>query len=466
MKFYNREREIKEIEETIKLAHTKGAQFTVLTGRRRIGKSSLIQKVFASYKHFYFFVSKKKSHILLQEFGGILNNIQNDNRTYQNWEEFLEQLFQYSMTHKIAIIFDEFQEFYKIESSFFSIMQKLWDKYQNQKNLNIIVAGSVTTLLEKIFYSQKEPLYNRATQKINLGEFDFQTIYTILRDHKKKNIELEELLGFFGIFGGVPYYYQQIFKADLFSHKLIDIIDQLVFSQNAILKNEGREVLIQEFGREHNVYFAILEAIALNANTFSKILNYTKLEESVLARNLIKLENDFSLIKKEKPIFPNNQKVFRYKINNNFLNFWFRYVYPNQSLIESNFTKEIVKNINQDLRSLVGIVFEKYCLCYMLNSSYLANLHQFGSWWDKLGEIDLVLSSKKDKKVIVGECKLNASEINMNQVVKMRDNFSRMNLVGYEAEFILFCAQVVDKNKKNELKKEGIIVIDNKELIK
>ena len=269
------------------------------------------------------------------------------------------------------------------------------------------------------------------------------------------------MLEFYGIFGGNPYFYQQIFKADLFQKNVVEILDRLVFSPNAILKNEGREFLIQEFGKEHDSYFAILESIALNYSTFSRVLHHTKLEESVLVRNLKKLENDFSLVRKLKPVFPNNQKTFKYQINNNFLRFWFRYVYHNQSLVEAGVTKEILKNIKLGLSSLSGLSFEKYCLEYLLEHNYFEDISKFGSWWDRFGEVDLVLVSKKNKKVLIGECKLNAREVNMRQVEKMRQNVSRMNIGSHKKELFFFCAQRVDSSTKLKLKKENVVVLDD-----
>jgi hypothetical protein len=460
MKFYNREEEIKSLNKITNNSRKIGAQLTILVGRRRIGKSELIHQAFKSKKYLYFFVSRKKSANLLREFSDLLNQKQKDDRVYQSWDEFLPKLFKWAIKTKTTLVFDEFQDFSRIDGDIFSLFQKYWDKLQHEKNLNVIVAGSIISLLEKIFYNQKEPLFNRATNKIHLQEFDYSTVKKILTDHRKKKINILELLGFQVVFGGGPYYYQELYKTDLFKKDLNKIIDALLLKKDATLQKEGRELLILELGKEHAPYFSILESIALNYNTFLKIHHHTKIEQSVLVRNLKRLTKQFHLIKKQKPVFPNNQKTSRYRIANNFLFFWFRYLYPYQSLIESGFIKSIQQKIKTDFKSLIGLEFEKFCLNYLMNLSEKTKLEfiadKFGQWWDKKGEIDLIVASTQEKKAILGECKLNPKEITPKLLEKLKSTSEKINtLKDYQKKFILFCAQKVPATTKKKITQSG-----------
>ncbi len=456
MKFYDREKELKLLNKKEKLAKTTGAQFTIITGRRRIGKSSLLKHAYNSKKYLYFFVSSKRTQNLLSEFTKIFNKTAQDEREFTNWDLFIKTVLEYSVSTGTTIIFDEFQNFYTIDRSIYSIFQKYWDTYQYKKNLNLIVAGSLISLLEKIFFDEKEPLYKRATGRINLQEFNFKTVRKILSDNSTKNTSFLDLLKFYSVFGGNPYYYNQIFKSGLFNSDLMSIIEQLILSPNSILQNEGKELLIQEFGSEHSTYFSILEAISLGNKTFTEITNYTDVSDSILSRSLSDLTQKFKLIQKLVPVFPNNQNVFKYCFSDNFLEFWFRYIYANQSLIENETTKSIFEKISSELNKYSGLIFEEFCMEFMLELSEEGKLDyyvdSFGKWWDKEGEIDLIVGNKSSKKVFIGECKLNAKSINTALIEKMIKSTERIDaLKDFEKKYILFCAETIPNSIKASL---------------
>lgn len=461
MKFYDRKKELKILRDSPILAHEKGAQFTVLLGRRRIGKTDLLNYAYKN-NAIYFFVAKKKSNVLLKEFGDILNIWQNDNRSYVSWDEFIERLFIYSIKSNITIIFDEFQNFKRIDESIFDIFQKNWDRYQREKGLNIIVAGSLITLLENIFYSAKEPLYKRATKRILLEEFNFGTVQNILKDNNRDG--LINLLEFYTVFGGNPYYYNQIYKADVYGKSILDILKVVILEKNSILQNEGREILIQEFGTEHITYFSILDAVANGYNTFSKILNYIGVSDSILVRSLNELENNFRIIKKEIPIYGNNQKIFRYSITNNFFRFWFRYVYSYESFILAGRINRITNRIKKDIRSLCGYTFEKFCIEYALylndNEKFLIDFYEYGKWWNNTAEVDIIFGNKQ--KVVVAECKLSSHRINKSSVNSLVTKANSINSIkNKEKIFCFFCAEQLPRETINMLKDRGIYYYDS-----
>lgn len=457
MRFYDRENELNILKETDLLSKKVGGQFLVLSGRRRVGKSELIKKYFKNKDSIYFFVSRKKSQNLLEEFSLQFNLYTGSQSYYKDWDNFIEDLLKYSCKENISIIFDEFQEFTNVDSSVYSIFQKTWDKYQHEKGLNIVVSGSYISLIEKIFYSQKEPLYGRSTRKIVLKEFNFNTVRKILTDYRG-NVTTLELLFFYTVFGGNPYYYVLMEKGGLFLKDFYQVVDQLILKTFGTLHNEGREILIKEFGNEHLSYFSILSGIAKGYTTFTSLESYTQIDSGNLLRMLKQLQENFLLIEKEKPIFPNNSKINRYSIKNNFILFWFKYVFSNESLLGLDRSDVVLKRVKDEIKTLSGYTFEKYVLEYILEQDIFDEIKNIGSWWDKKGEIDIVIDNTKE--VIFIECKMNPSKINKEEINKFISTCERLDSIKRRDKKYYFAVLgEVDTAKRTLLQEHSIDVI-------
>lgn len=470
MRFYDRKEELEVLRRSKGLSLNRSGQLVVVVGRRRVGKSSLIKKF--NKDGLYFFVSKKKSFNLLREFSKVLAERLGHDVVFEDWDTFIKEVFLYSINHKCPIIFDEFQNFKYIEDGILDTFQKYWDVYEDQKNLFIIIAGSVIKLLEDIFYEYKEPLYKRATKRIFLHEFRFPVVYKILKDNKREaTLDLRGFIQYLTVFGGAPYYYSEIDKSDLFNDTLISTIAELVLAQGAVLQDEGREILIQEFGQEHPTYFAILESIALGKDTFTLIASHTNLDTGSLTTALQVLSNKFYLIRKQQPVFPNNQRITRYKITNNFIKFWFRYIYANQSIIRSGYYKNIVDKIESELNELSGRFFEEMCLDFILSKSNEGDfdfpVEEYGCWWDKKGDVDLLVGNKSLKKVFVGECKLDESKVTPQEIDKLKNTALRIDAIKKrDIEYAFFVAEKLSKEKRNLLKKNNVRFYDSLDLMK
>ena len=176
MKFYDREKEIKIINEIVGKSKKKG-QLVVLQGKRRVGKTALILHTFKKQKFLYFFVSKKTEKELLNDFREEISKKLNLPYLgeFENLKQLLEFLFDYSKKNNLVVVFDEFQNFKIINPSLFSDLQKFWDLNKDKSKIAIFCIGSMFTLIKKIFTSSKEPLYNRANKIIELKPFDLKT---------------------------------------------------------------------------------------------------------------------------------------------------------------------------------------------------------------------------------------------------------------------------------------------------
>jgi len=404
-KFYDREKEIALLLNTEQKS-MEAAQMTFVTGRRRIGKTALLTQTFRGKPMLYFFVEKKNEVLLCEEF---VTEIQDKLGVtifgkISSFKDVFGYLMELSQNRHFTLIIDEFQEFRNINSSIYSEMQNIWDVHKNNSKLNLILCGSVYSLMKKIFENSKEPLFGRATTKMQVKSFDITTIKEIIRDYHP-DFSNEDLLAFYLFTGGVAKYVELLADAPAFT--LESIVNE-VFSDNSLFLDEGKNVLIDEFGKDYGNYFSILSLIASSKTSRPEI-------ESVLNMNvggfLDKLENEYSLLTKVRPVFskPAGKNV-KYRLNDNFLNFWFRFIYKYSGAVETesyNYLKEIV---SRDYTTYSGQILERYFREKIMKEE---NLSAIGSYWESgnQNEIDIIAINEYEKTAIIAEVKRQKDKI-------------------------------------------------------
>ncbi|MDR1340956.1 MAG: ATP-binding protein [Prevotellaceae bacterium] len=428
LKFYNREKEMALLEK-IRQKSAETAQMTFVVGRRRIGKTSLLVNSFAGKKAVYFFVEKKNEALLCEEF---IEEIQNKlgvtvYGTMRTFKEVFGYLMNLSEKESFSLLIDEFQEFRNINPAIYSEMQNVWDMHKNNSKLNLVLCGSVYSLVKQIFESSKEPLFGRTSARLSLKAFDIKTIKEIISEHYPKFTN-EDLLAFYLFTGGVAKYVELLVDAKAFTVK--KIVNE-IFSENSLFLNEGKNVLIDEFGRDYGNYFSILMLIASSKTSRSEM-------ESIMGTSLggylDRLENEFGLIAKIRPLLSKPAgKAVKYRINDNFLNFWFRFIYKYRGAIEmGNF--DYVKNIiNRDYNTYSGQILERY---FREKISTEENLSQIGQYWESgnQNEIDIVAINEYEKKAVIVEVKRQAKHIDLDILRKKAENLAA-NLKGYTIDF-------------------------------
>ena len=408
MKFYNREKEIKNLQK-VEQASKKSAKMTIIVGRRRIGKTTLIKEVYP--EKLYLFVSKKNEALLCEEFINIIEQ-QLEIRVLGEFKRFsmlFEYLMQLSTQRAFTVIIDEFQEFLTINKSLYSEMQNIWDAYKERSQMNLVLSGSIYSLMKRIFEDKKEPLFGRANNKIELKTFSVVTLKEILEDYYP-NYTSDDLLSFYILTGGVAKYVETFVDAQAFT--LEEQLD-LIFDEYSLFLDEGKNLLIEEFGKEYTTYFSILSLIASSKTSRSEL-------ESILEKNiggyLDRLENEYRVIKKIKPMFAKEgSRTVKYEIIDNFFNFWFRFIYKYRSAIELEnyeYVKEIVK---RDYETYSGLFLERY-FREKLRLSY--QYSAIGNYWEKgnKNEIDIVAINEDKKRMLIAEVKRNAQKINLHKL--------------------------------------------------
>lgn len=430
MKFYNRESEL-ELLNSIKERSETEAQMTVVVGRRRIGKTSLLKKAFENEDSaLYLFVTRKSEILICEEFKEEIERKLQITLfgSFSRFKDLFQYLMDLSATRKISLIIDEFQQFFTVNPSVYSEMQNIWDSYKDRSKINLILCGSVYSMMKNIFENSKEPLFARATERIHLKPFPVYTIKEILRDYYPA-YKPEDLLAIYVFTGGVAKYVQLLVSKKAFT--LGKILDE-IFRENSLFIDEGRNVLIEEFGKDYTVYFSILSLIASSKTSRSEIESV--LEVSV-GGYLERLENDFNLIRKVRPMFskPGGRNI-KFEIVDNFLNFWFRFIYKYQSAIEIGNFRYLRDIVVRDYPTYCGKILERYFV------ETLKNLQRFsaiGTWWEKANqnEIDIVAVNDSDQTVLFAEVKRNKKNISMLELQEKSKNLLQEKLQGYVAEY-------------------------------
>ena len=421
MKFYNREKEIKKLLE-IKEQSKKNAQFSVVTGRRRIGKTQLLLKSYENTKFLYFFVAKKSEVILCQDFLQELKEKLNAPilGEVNSFSVLFEYIVQLSYEQNITLIIDEFQEFFTVNPSVYSDMQRIWDLHKDKAKLNLIVSGSVISLMYKIFENYKEPLFGRANHFIKLQAFKTNTLKEILSDYSP-NYTPDDLMALYSFTGGVAKYVQ-LFMDNGWTSK--EKMIEGMIDENSIFISEGKNLLIDEFGKEYGTYFSILTAISEGKNTRAEIENLLKKE---IGGYLTKMERDFNLIKKQQPIFTKSStKNVKYQIEDNFIMFWFRFIYKYSSMIEIGAYEQLRKIIERDFSSFSGHMLEKY---FRENAQISQVYTSIGNYWDRKGEteIDFIAVNEIEKSIDFAEIKRQKNNISIEKLRQKAAEFLIQN---------------------------------------
>lgn len=394
----------------------KHSQFTFITGRRRIGKTRLLLSVYQD-NFAYLFVSKKSEPLLCQEF---ITQIQTSLNTtilgeFNRFPALFEYLLNLAKTKHFTLVIDEFQEFYAINPSIYADLQRLWDKYKDKTKLNLVVSGSIYSLMHKFFERSKEPLYGRANKKMMLGPFNIDTLHKIFKENNVK-LTPEAMLAFYAITGGVAKYVEILVDNQAFTFKKII---NTFFDNSSIFIHEGKDILIEEFGKDYTTYFSILSLIASSKTSRREI-------ESILGKSvggyLDRLEHSYNLIKTIKPILSKpNSRTQKYLIEDNFLNFWFRFIYKYQSAIEIENFDYVKSIIKEDFNSFAGRTLEKYFIERLKQSK---QFNQIGHYWESSNknEIDIVALNERKKVALIAEVKISAKHINLNLLEEKAQN--------------------------------------------
>ena len=429
MKFLGREKEILDLEKE----YARDGGFVVIYGRRRIGKTTLIKQFIKSKTAFYFLATKEVEFQSMKRFAGVIarttGNSVMQKAAFSDWLDLFQAVADYKPNEKKVLVIDEFPYLVKVNDSFPSILQNAWDEILKDSNVMLILCGSLISMMKKHALSYESPLYGRRTAQMRIAPLPFTTVY------ENQKLSFEEAAEQYSITGGVPKYME--FFSD--GQPLYEQIKENVLSKNGFLYEEPNFLLTDEVQVPTN-YFSIIKVIADGNHKLGTIAGILGLETSTLTPYL-KTLSELGFIEKQVPVTEKNAEKTRkglYFISDNFLRFWFRYVYPYKGELELDNTQISLDELDKDFKEkFVAFAYEDICkeifarLCSDKAIDFTPS--KIGSYWlnDKSGntQIDVMAVDTVNKRLFAGECKYHNQPIDADvyfELVKKVDNSSEI----------------------------------------
>ena len=429
MKFLGREKEILDLEKE----YARDGGFVVIYGRRRIGKTTLIKQFIKSKTAFYFLATKEVESQSMKRFAGVIarttGNSVLQKAAFSDWLDLFQAVADYKPNERKVLVIDEFPYLVKVNDSFPSILQNAWDEILKDSNVMLILCGSLISMMKKHALSYESPLYGRRTAQMRIAPLPFTTVY------ENQKLSFEEAAEQYSITGGVPKYME--FFSDV--QPLYEQIKENVLSKNGFLYEEPNFLLTDEVQVLTN-YFSIIKVIADGNHKLGTIAGILGLETSALTPYL-KTLSELGFTEKQVPVTEKNAEKTRkglYFISDNFLRFWFRYVYPYKGELELDNMQISLDELDKDFKEkFVAFAYEDICkeifarLCSDKAIDFTPS--KIGSYWlnDKSGntQIDVMAVDTVNKRLFAGECKYHNQPIDADvyfELVKKVDNSSEI----------------------------------------
>ena len=418
-----------------------GSALVVLYGRRRVGKTTLISEFIKNKKALFFLASEEsesQNRLAFQEKAAdFLNSNLLKNVEVKSWDVLFRAIMDSHFDSKPVIVLDEFQYLGKSNPAFPSVFQRIWDEILKDRQVMVILCGSLISMMQSQTLAYDSPLYGRRTAQIRLKQIPFAYYHQFFPDKSRK-----ELIEMYAVTGGVPKY------IELFSQSkdIYSAIEKCVLNRSGYLYDEPYFLLQQEVS-EVGSYFSIIKAIAAGNTKLSSIAGVLEVKSTSLTKYL-KTLIDLDILEREVPVTedsPEKSKKGLYKIKDNYLRFWFAFVYPNMSFIESGHGRIVMDKIRKSLvRNHIAFVYEDICRERMweINAEGVWPFYfsKLGRYWDSKEEIDIAAIDPDGKNLILGECKYWQEPVGVSV---LRELEAKAKTVSWEKEkrktwFVLF----------------------------
>ena len=422
--FYGRQRELDVIDEIYAQAENH-ACFTVITGRRRVGKTELIKKSLEGKKGAYLFTSRTTEKSLCERWQEILRESLGLRifGQVQTLSDLFGQIMDYSRQQHFTLVIDEFQDLEFVNSAFFSQMQDIWDSRKADSKISLIACGSVYSMMTRIFREQKEPLFGRATHFMHIKPFAPSVVKQILGDYNP-GYSPEDLLCLYMLSGGVAkYVFLLMFAGATTKRRMLRCVTNMA----SPFLIDGKDILINEIGKDYGTYFSILCAISGGLTSQSEIDSVIQKNTGAYLQNLQKV---FGIIEPVRPLCarPESRGV-RWRIVDEYMRFYFRFIYANQDLIELGSYDALRERIERDYEPFTGMTLERYFTAKIIEDEQPARI---GGWWDRKSrnEIDIITMDDAEKTCTAYEVKRQCKKIDLAALEQKCQTFMQ-NLPGY-----------------------------------
>lgn len=436
--FIDRENEMS----TLKTEYEKeGASLVILYGRRRVGKTTLISEFIKDKKALFFLASQESEtqnrNIFKNKAAEFINSDLLRNASVSDWDTIFKAIADTRFETKPIIVIDEFQYIGKSNKAFPSIFQRIWDEQLKDISVMVILCGSLITMMEEQTLKYSSPLYGRRTAQIRLKQIPFSYYDRFFPDKSES-----ELIEMYSVTGGVPKYIEA-FRQE---KDIYEAIRVNVLNPSSYLYDEPYFLLQQEV-TEIGSYFSLIKTIATGKRKLSAIAASLELPQTGLTKYL-KTLTDLDILEREVPVTeenPDKSKKGLYKIKDNYIKFWFAFIYPNMSFLESGNAQIVMDKIRKGfISNQVSFVYEDICRQKMWNmnagQAWPFYFSKIGRYWDNDIEIDIAALDSEGKNLILGECKYWKEAVGINVLLNLEEKSKKVmwNIGSRKTWYVLF----------------------------
>jgi len=457
--FIGREKELAELND---LYNQDKFQLFVLYGRRRVGKTTLLNEFCKNKPSIFYSAEQSNNKLNLEKFSNLVFAYYNETtlESFSSWENALTYIDERQKDKRLIIVIDEFPYLVRKNRALLSEMQHLIDHKLKNGNLFIVLCGSYMGFMEKEVLGSKSPLFGRRTGQLHMKPFSYKTSMRFLDGFSN-----EDKLKLYGAFGGTPLYLKQIASDINFEENI-----KYAFLRITAYLYEEPLLLLRQEVHEPGVYSAIIEAIASGYTKSNEIS--TKLgEDSAKCLKYIQTLCELGILYKETPFGEKeSSRKTIYGINDFMFRFWYRYVFTNRTLIETGAQEAVwEKRIVTDYSNYMGLVFEKVCTDFLISQNAKGNLPflftSFGRWWGNdpsthtQEEIDIIATDSHD--YLICECKWRNEKIDISVLKKLKVKADIFNKNRDKTWYVLFSKSGFTKAVHKEASTDkNIILVD------
>jgi len=390
-------------------------ELAVIFGRRRLGKTELVKHSLQDSDDAVIYQAKQKTaELQLQQFIAIAaETYPGITRIRENWDAILG----YLADQDAIVVLDEFPYLIEQDQSLPSVLQAMFDHELDDSTATIVLIGSSISMMEEAALLGNSPLYGRSSLKLDIRQLPFEAAMEFFPESYTPD---QQVLTW-GVFGGVPYYLEEISP----DASLGENIQQTILSRHSSLRNEPDYVLRMEL-TEPTRYFSILEAIAGGKTSRNEIAGTTGIDYNQLSKYLQRLSR-LRLVDQHVPITDQKERTkrSRYRIRDPFFRFWFHFVYGTGDRYDELGDEAYEILIEPELPDFVSHSFEELC-CSALRTLYPEyTITDTGQWWYGEHEVDVV-GLTTGETLLAGECKFQQSPLGYEAFSKLQNHVEEL----------------------------------------
>jgi len=441
--------------ERLRAAAGEAPELIVMRGRRRVGKSCLLNHSFAEHRLVYFQADEGEVRGHLDFLAVEVGSLMNAPIAFRDWDEALRLLGEQALQQPLVVVLDEFQWMLMAEPALDSIIMRHYDRWGRARvPITLAISGSALSMMEQLLDSDR-PMYGRAGYRPFLQPFDYRNAALF----GPETASAEQKLLRYGVLGGTPQY--QVWAGH---GSIREILKRKILARNEPLFEEPLQLIRGESEiREPGNYYEIMRAIARGATQFNEILQQSKVSSGQLLTNRLNRLEALRYIEERRPVGGNGSATW--SVGDPFFRFWFRYVYPNRSRLQRGRVQEVCDAILTDIDNHMGAIFEQVCRDWAGRYSAdpcFATAEDIGAHWTRTHDIEIDLVARGRKGITaVGSCKWSAraDTHDLDRLIELRGKARG----AHNADLYLF-ARGFHKSLRARGEREGVRLVSAAEL--